>query len=256
MKPIILTLSALFFLCYSHAQNPRDIAQKASNAIEVEAMEMAATLKIHDNRGNVRERKIAVATKKFDDTYKTLIRFLEPADVRGTGMLIYDYDDNDDDMWVFMPSLRKSRRIVSSEKAKSFMGSEFSNADMSSPNLDDFNYKLEGTEIIDGRECWVIESVSKTDEIADENGFSKQISYIGKDNYLTYKVEYYDFFNELLKVMTISDYKKQSNGSFFAFNMQMENVQNNRKSVYIVNKFQLGSKLSENNFTITALEQF
>ena len=66
------------------------------------------------------------------------MRFLSPPDVKGTGLLIFDYEENDDDMWLFMPSLRKTRRIVSSEKAKSFMGSEFSYADITPPALNDF----------------------------------------------------------------------------------------------------------------------
>ncbi|MFW5793572.1 MAG: outer membrane lipoprotein-sorting protein [Bacteroidota bacterium] len=257
MKTIlILSLMLIAGLTnYSKAQNPREISERASSAIELESFEMTATLQIFDNRGNVRERQIAVATKKFGDVYKTIIEFLAPADVRGTAMLIYDYDQKDDDMWIYMPSMRRTRRIVSSEKGRSFMGSEFSNADMSKPNIDDFTYELLESESIDGNSCWKIESKPKTDDIANENGFSKQILYVEKDTYLTQKVEYYDLYEDLNKIMTISDYRKLNNGSFFAYKMQMENVQNGRKSVYSVNQFQTGSEIEESGFSTSALEQ-
>jgi hypothetical protein len=103
-------------------------------------MEAISTLRIYDARGRERVRQTSMASRLFESgsTEKRIIRFLSPAEVKGTGMLIYDYDDRNDDMWIYMPALRKTRRIISNEKRKSFMGSEFSNADMSAPNLEDF----------------------------------------------------------------------------------------------------------------------
>ncbi len=89
---------------------------------------MTSTLKIYDNKGNVRVREVSNAMAKFSGTTKTLFKFLSPPEVKGTTILIYDYENKDDDMWIYMPSLRKTRRIVATEKGKSFMGSEFSNA--------------------------------------------------------------------------------------------------------------------------------
>jgi hypothetical protein len=154
-----------------------------------------------------------------------------------------------------MPALRKSRRIVSSEKGKNFMGSEFTNADMSKPNLDEFNYKLVGEETIDGKLCWKIESTCKTETQEEQYGFSKRVKYIEKVNFLAYKIEYYDLSGELLRVESINNYKKQSNGSYFAFNMEMKNVQNKRRSVMTIDKFQLGSNLTEAQFTPAMIEK-
>ena len=240
---------------HGFAQDARDIAEEASNVIEFESMEMTSTLNIYDNRGNVRERKVALATRKFGEVTKTLIRFISPADVRGTAILIYDYENKQDDMWIYLPSLRKIRRIVSSERGKSFMGSEFSNADMSKPNLNDFTFRLHGTEEVDGYTCWKVESTCKDEITAQENGYSRTLSYIAKNNYLTHKVEYYDLNDELHRVMIISNYEKQTNGKYFAFNMEIRNLQNERKSLMTVDKFQLGSALNENSFSTTNLEK-
>jgi outer membrane lipoprotein-sorting protein len=250
MKTIIISVLLLTTgLLTLQAQNAREIAQKSADAIKLESMEMAATLNIHDGKGNVRVRQVANASKKFGETVKTMIRFLAPPDVAGTTMLIYDYETKDDDMWVYLPAMRNTRRIVSSEKGKNFMGSEFTNADMSKPNLDDYNYQLLGSQTLNGVECWKVESESKTKAIADQNGFAKKVAWIEKGNYLPHQVDYYDQTGNKFKEMTIGDYRKQSNGNYFAFRMEMKNLRNSRRSEMIVDRFQIGSKLSEADFS-------
>jgi hypothetical protein len=252
IKTILLT-GALFLTAFLNGQDAREIADKASKSIDPDAMEMVATLTIKDNKGNERVRQIATATKKFNGATKTMMKFLSPAEVKGTTMLIYDYKEKGDDMWIYLPALRKTRRIVSSEKAKSFMGSEFSNADMSKPNMDDFSYKILGSETINGKDCWLVESKCLDEDIEDENGFSRKVAFIEKSTYLPQKMEYYDLDNELQKVLTISDYRIQSNGSYFAYKMSIENVQTKRQSIMQVDKFQLGSSMNEGSFSASNL---
>jgi hypothetical protein len=186
---------------------------------------------------------------------KIITKFTAPADVKGIGLLVYDYEDKNDDMWIYLPALRKVRRIVSSEKGKSFMGSEFSNADMSKPNLNDYTYELLGTETYNGKECWKVQSIPVNDDIAYDYGFSRKIALIDKNSYFTYKVSYYDLNDELHKEMTVSEYEEVNNGKYLARNMEMVNLQSGRKSVLTIDKIQSGSALSENSFTPAALEK-
>lgn len=237
------------------AQSANEINKKSMDAIEIGNMEMISTINIRDAKGNNRVRKITTASKKFGDVTKTLIRFISPADVKGTALLIHDYEKKSDDMWIYMPALRKVRRIVSTEKSKNFMGSEFTNSDMSKPNLDNYNSTILGSVTYEGKNCWKIESVGKTATIQSEDGFSKRISYIEKSNFLCHKIEYYDSRGRLHRTQTISDYKKQPNGKYFAYKMEMANNINGRKSEMIINNFQLGSNLSESTFAPAALEK-
>ena len=186
---------------------------------------------------------------------KTLLKFKAPADVKGIGLLIYDYDEKSDDMWIYLPALRKTRRIVSSEKGKSFMGSEFTNADMSIPNPDDFSYKVLGEESLNSKMCWKIESSCKDEDIEDENGYSRKLSWIDKESSVCYKIEFYDFDNVLHKVQSISEYTPQKNGKYFAYLMEMKNVQNKRTSIMTVNSLTLDSNLSEQSFSPTMLDK-
>lgn len=230
-------------------QSAREIAEKASNAIDFPSMEMTSTLKIYDNKGHERVRQLVTATRKFNEVSKTMIKFTAPADVKGTTMLVFDNEAKDDDIWIYLPALRKTRRIVSSEKGKSFMGSEFTNADMGRPNMDDFNYKLIKEETLNGKACFVIEATCKDEDIEDANGFMRQVSWIEKGTYLCHKIEYYDLDNELHKVQYIKDFRKQSGGGYFAFQLEKENIQNERKSILIIDKFQEGCTMPESAFS-------
>lgn len=248
---ILAAFTSVSFGAFS--QSAREIAQSASDAVDIGSLEMTSTLKIIDNKGRERIRETSTAMRKFGNTTKTMMKFTSPADVQGTAMLIFDYEDKGDDMWIYLPALRKTRRIVSSEKGKSFMGSEFTNADMSRPNMDDFDYKILSTETYEGKECWKIETICKDEDIEDENGYSKAISWIEKSTNLCHKVEFYDIDGELLKIQRIKKYEKQESGQYFSFYMEKENMQNGRKSVMIINQFQENSTLPESVFTASML---
>lgn len=253
--PLLVLTSILCFSAGLKGQDAREVSKNSADIIALSSMEMVTTLKIYDQKNNMRTRKVSIASKKFGDVTKMIMKFVEPADVRGTAILVYDYEGKSDDMWIYMPALKKSRRIVSTEKGKNFMGSEFTNADMSKPNIDDFNYKILSSESLDGKNCFKIEATPKTDEIRNENGFGKKITYIEKSNYLCHKIEYYDLNGKLSKTQIISEYKPVSDGKYFYYLMEMKNEQTGRKSVLTTDAFQVGSKLSESFFSPANLEK-
>jgi len=254
-KQLVFTTIMLFISAAIWSQDAKEISKKALDLTKVDAMEMTSTLRIYNDKGRERVKQTATASKKFGETTKIITRFVSPADVKGIGLLIYDNEDKDDEMWIYLPALRKVRRIVSSEKGKSFMGSEFSNADMSMPNLDDYTYNIIGSEQYVGKDCWQIESIPVNEDIADENGFSKKTAWINKLNFQTYKVVYYDFDNEPYKEMLLDKYEEAGKGKFMIRKMEILNLQNDRKSVLTIDQLQMGSSLTENSFTPAALEK-
>ncbi|MDP4277347.1 MAG: outer membrane lipoprotein-sorting protein, partial [Bacteroidota bacterium] len=217
---ILLLLAGL---SQAHAQQAKDIARRSYDVISLESMEMKATLSIYDSKNHVRTRNISNVTKTFDGVIKTKLTCLAPPDVAGTTMLIFDYPDKDDDMWIYLPSLRSTRRIVSREKKSSFMGSEFSHADMSKPNLDDYTYSLLGSKDIDGKDCWMVEAVCKSGAVTEANGFNRKLAYIDKKSGLAYRMDYYKADHVWTKTMILKDYRKVSGESNFACYMEMQN---------------------------------
>ncbi len=237
----------------------KQIMDRSFEATKLKGSEAVSTMTIIDSKGRDRVRRIAQVTKLYNsgDTEKKLIRFLSPADVKGTGLLTFDYKVKDDDMWLYMPALRKTRRIISSEKGKSFMGSEFSYSDTSPPNLDDFNYKKLGEADANGTLCWKIEMLPINDDIADENGFSKKISFISKEDFVLRKAVYYDLDGELLKDLDVKEIRELDikNHKYRLIHMIMENKQNNRKSILIVDKIQFSPDVKDEFFTTRYLER-
>lgn len=261
MKKTMILSVCLAYSLFSftiHGQpSAKEIMQKARDVSKISGLETVSSLKIIDPKGRERVREISMASKLTDNgkTEKRILRFLAPAEVKGTGMLIYDYDVESDDMWLFMPALRKTRRIVSGEKNQSFMGSEFSNADMAAPNTDNFTYTMTGSEMVDGTDCWKIESLPVNDQISADLGISKQIIWIGKKDNVNRKTEYYDLDGVLYKIMLCSDVREIAKGKYMAASLQMENVQNGRKSVFSMGQIQYNPNVKEEYFTIAYLEK-
>jgi len=139
-----------------------------------------------DKRGKQRVRKIATFLKdKGEDTYR-LMFFLEPPDVKDTSFLTYDYDDpdRDDDQWLYLPALRKTKRIATSDKSGSFMGSDLNYADMTSRDLEDYDYSFyeKGKESeVRGNKVWVIWSMPRSKEVIDETGYEKSLLFVRPD---------------------------------------------------------------------------
>ena len=263
IKATIVMIGILVFtsLAGIKANTPdaKILMQKSREVSKVSGLESVSTLTIIDSKGRERIRKTAMASKEFDGgkTEKRIIRFLEPADVKGTGMLIFDHEDESDNMWIYMPALRKTRRIVSSDKSKNFMGSEFSNADMSASNIDDFTYKYLGEEEIEGKVCYKIEIVPVNEDIADENGFSKKYSFVDEEIFVLRKSIYFDIDGELLKEMTVNSFEQvdEKNNKYLATEMVMVNKQNGRKSIMKMNKVGLNPGVSNEYFTTRYLEK-
>ena len=238
----------------------KQIMDKAFDVTKLAGSEAVSTMTIIDSKGRERVREIAMVTKLFDngETEKRLLRFLSPTDVKGTGLLVFDYEQKDDDMWLFLPALRKTRRIVSTERAKSFMGSEFSYADMTPPILDDFTYRILREKEVDNTLCWEIEMVPVNEDVADENGFSRRIAYIGKQDFVIRGAVYYDLEGELHKELSVLEIKEVDsvNHRYRPTHMVMVNKQDNRKSILKINQIQLNPDVKDDYFTTRYLERY
>ncbi len=260
-----ILLSAIILLSFDmlaaeETLTAREIFDRSFEVGKLAGSEAVLTLTIVNRRGNERIRKMAMVSKLYDNgqTEKSLMRFLEPADVKGTGFLTYDYEEKDDDMWLFMPALRKTRRIVSDEKSKSFMGSEFSYADMAPPTLNDFVFENLGEEAIGDVLCWKIQMVPKSDGIASDNGFSKRVSHIGKQDFMVRKSVYYDLDGKLEKELTVYEIKEidPKNHKYMTMHMEMVNKLNERKSVIKIEKVVFNPNISDEYFSTRYLERF
>jgi hypothetical protein len=218
------------------------------------SMSAKISLTITEKNGTTRNRSISMLAKSYNDgSEKRIIEFLEPPDVRGTSMLIIDNKSVADEMWIHLPALNKTRRIVSSEKGKSFMSSEFSNADMSSPSAADFiNKHLTNS---GENNLWVIESTPVNEDKADEYGYSKKISYIQKDNLVVKKMEFYNFDNQLFKIIDIKAVQPTGDGKYIVKNMLAKNQSTGRSSEIRMDNIISNARVDDSYFSLQNLEK-
>jgi hypothetical protein len=139
-----------------------------------------------DKNGKQRVRKIKTYGREQGQQTQSLMFFLTPADVKNTGFLTYDYDESgkDDDQWLYLPALRKTKRIASGDKSGSFMGTDLNYSDMTSPDIDLYKYTLMKETKVRGQKVWQIKSVPKTKAEAEKSGYSKSVIWIRQDNYM------------------------------------------------------------------------
>lgn len=236
-----------------------EVMTKWADSRKLDGSEAVVKMSIIAKDGAVREREITMATKLFDGgkTEKRVYKFLAPADVKGTGVLVFDYADKPDDVWIYLPALRKTRRIVSSERSKSFMGSEFSYGDLNIPELDDYTYKELGSETIAGADCFKIEVLPKDAATAKSEGYSKKIFWIEKSNYALRQGLFYDNSGKLQKKLLGNSIKlvDAAKKKYRAMKMEMINEQNGRRSIFETKQVSNAPNTKDEYFTTAYLER-
>ena len=237
----------------------RAIMEKVAQARKLAGSEAVVEMRIINAKGQARIRKLSMATKLFDGgkTEKRIYRFLSPPDVEGTGVLVFDYEDKADDVWIFLPALRKTRRVVSAQRSKKFMGSEFSYGDLNIPELDDFEYSTVREESAGGEPCWVIDAKPKTQKTANAEGYSRKTYWVSKVTHAVRKGLYYDLDGELLKELQTRDIEllDRKNGRYRSKFMEMTNKQNGRKSEFKTEKVTFAPDTKDDYFTTRFLER-
>ena len=182
----ILLAGMLLFPLSLFAITADEIAKQVDERDEGDKSISTMEMTLIDKHGNNRVRKMKnYAMDKGQDTH-SVIFFLSPADVKNTAFLTYDYEDSDkdDDQWLYLPALKKTKRIASSDKSSSFMGSDFTYSDMTSRNIDDYTYRIAKEASVRDHKVWVMESVPKAQKTIDETGYTKSYMYVRQDNFV------------------------------------------------------------------------
>ena len=231
----------------------REIVQKVKNRPDGDTRYAEMELTLKKKNGSARQRKItSLAMDEGKDTKKIMF-FTYPGDVKGTGFLTYDYDQvgKEDDKWLYLPAMKKTRRISgSSSKTDYFMGTDFTYDDMGSRNVDEDTHKLLREEERNGHKCWVVESVP----VDKHEIYSRKVSWIRQDCLTAIYVEYYDKLNKLHRVLTISDVKEVQ-GFWTIHKKEMKNEQTEHSTIITVKNPKYNIKIDKTLFTVAKLEK-
>jgi Outer membrane lipoprotein-sorting protein len=250
MKRFILLM---FFTAAVYAQSGREIGEKShatQRGFVDESVETTMYLINARKDTVVRLIKNETLERPNSEDY-SLIQFLNPPDVRGTGLLTYQNPAGDDQQWLYLPELRRVKVISSKNKSGAFMGSEFAYEDISGNTLDRFEYKLIGEDTYEGKDCYLVDRIPTY----ENSGYIKIKTWYDKKTYLIQRAEYTDRKNSLLKVLTFHNWKKYKTGTWRADKMLMQNLQNGKSSVLVFKDRQHNIGLKESEFTKRSLER-
>ena len=209
------------------------------------------TMILRDRDGTESVRHIVRKTLEIHrEGDKELDIFVQPPDVRGTTLLTYTHALKPDEQWVYLPALKRVKRIASANKSGPFMGSEFAYEDIVSQEVEKYTYRYLRDETVDGHDCYVIENIPAY----EYSGYSRQVERMDKTIFMPRRLDYYDRKGELLKTLSIEDYQ-QFGKVWRAHKMTMTNHQTGKSSVLIWENFRFGTGLTDHDFNRNALKR-
>jgi len=249
----LLTLSTNSSVMASTPEQQGLALSKQSKLVDTGWVDNRADMKMYLRNAHGQEslRELKIKTLELqDDGDKSLTTFKKPRDVKGTAFLSFSHAVDADDQWLYLPALKRVKRISSKNKSGPFMGSEFAFEDLSSFELEKYTYKYIGDELINGLDSYVIEQTP-----VDENsGYTRRVVWLDKQAYRTQKIDFYDRKNSLLKTLSYHGYQQYMGQFWRADKMNMVNHQNGKSTELLWKNYQFKTGLKDKDFNKNALK--
>ncbi len=250
----LLVASVIPFTSHGQSLPPgMEIAKKTDERDDGANVSRKLTMELVDRRGKSRIRETRAFRKYFGDERRTAIFYQSPSNVKGTAFLVYDYPNAevDDDQWLYLPALRKTRRISASNRGDYFLGTDFTYEDIkleSKLSIEDYNYKTVGKEVIDGNECYVLEATPVDSKTAKELGYSKTKAWVDVKNWMIRKGEFWDVAGNHLKTTYIKDINQVQN-IWTAHTVEIENHKTGHKTKFTFSDVDYTTVIDDDFFT-------
>ncbi|WP_051242203.1 outer membrane lipoprotein-sorting protein [Azohydromonas australica] len=236
-----------------------EIMERSYQSTRLSSSVSEATFTLVAASGQERVRKTYGATKQQADgsTYRRVIRFLSPSDVRNTTTLIVENTAKEDDIWVYLPALKKARRLASNNKKSSFVGTDLSYGDLIGHKPADWSHRLLRQQNLNGVATYVVESLPRTAEVAADSGYSKRVSWVAADSFVPVKTEVHDPAGALLKTVDNGDIKlvDAKARKWQAMSVRVANHQTGHTTLIKVDRLEANTPVSDDLFTNRSLEK-
>jgi hypothetical protein len=207
---------------------------------------------LKNKQGQESIREIRSRTLEVDgDGDKSMTIFDQPRDVKGTALLSFTHKTGPDDQWLYLPALKRVKRIASDNKSGPFMGSEFAYEDITSQEVDKYTYKFLRDDTLDGLDVFVFERYP----VDKKSGYTRQIIWLDQENHKERKIEYYDRKNVLLKTLTFADYNLYLDKYYRAHDMYMVNHQKGKSTRLLQTNFNFDVELTDRDFDKNSLKR-
>lgn len=207
---------------------------------------------LKNRQGQESKRSLIINTLEVQgDGDKSLTIFNSPKDVKGTAFLSHTHALKPDDQWLYLPALKRVKRISSANKSGPFVGSEFAYEDLTSQEIEKYRYKWIRDEALDGRDTFVIERYPQY----ENSGYTRMIAWLDKDMYQPLKIEFYDRKNALLKTLAFRDYHQYVDRFWRADSMVMMNHQTGKSTTLEWNDYKFGNGFTNRDFDTNTLKR-
>lgn len=207
---------------------------------------------LRNRHGEESLREMRSRTMEVDgDGDKTMIIFDQPRDVKGTALLTFSHKVELDDQWLYLPALKRVKRIASRNKSGPFMGSEFAYEDLASQEVEKYTYRFVKDDMLDGQPMFVIER----DPVDENSGYRRQLVWLDKAEYRPMKIEFYDRKDSLLKTLVFRGYRQYLDRYWRADEMFMENHQTGKTTLLTWKRYEFRVGLSDSDFTKNSLKR-
>lgn len=259
---LLVVVASAGFLTYSRVAwsatvDAMQVMERNTAVTRFSTSEAMAEFVLENKEGARRTRQAAMATKLQPNQVDTmrLVRFDAPADIKGTSTLLIERSGKDDDMWVYLPAMKKVRRLVASNKRDSFIGTDFSYGDVMGHRVQDWKHSLQADQMRDGVPHYVVESLPASDAIKSESAYSKRVTWIRKDNFSTSYVETFDLGGQPYKRFTFSDTKlvDAANGKWQPMRAVGANLQTGHSTTITFTDFRVGGTVADDKFSPNSL---
>ena len=250
----LLALCSTFGFAQDAAQKGWEIAKAADEADQgFQSTTVELTMVLRNKHGQESTRLLSSQNLEVEaDGDKSLLTFNSPRDVKGTATLTYTHKTGSDDQWLFLPAVKRIKRISSDNKSGPFMGSEFAYEDLSSQEVEKYTYRYVSEERLPEGNMAVVER----DPIDPKSGYARQLVWYNLDKgHRIEKVEFYDRKDAKLKTLTYRNYQIYLGKHWRAGEMHMVNHQTNKETRLLFEGYQFAAGLSEDDFTQNSLKR-
>ena len=256
---ILIALLAPIFVIAAELPSGDEIATRINARDEGVSVARNLTMQMTDRRGKTRTRETRGFRKYYGEEKRTVIFYLEPRNVKDTAFLTYDYPEagRDDDQWLYLPAMRKVRRISASDRGDYFLGTDLTYEDIkleTRVSMTDYTRKTIGEEEVDGHHCYLVESKPVNEETAKELGYGRVEQCVDSEIWIVRRAKFWDTGGNLLKTSHFSDIR-QVQGIWTQHRIEVENHKTGHRTRFLFSGVDYQGGVSDNLFSRIALSR-
>jgi len=232
------------------ADNARQIVDEAQKRTDAKSQRYEGLLQVFDSKGKISDKRWSMERLGAHGHSKAVLRFTAPAEVKGVALLVVNHPDRASDQWMWTPAIERDRRIALQDRSTRFFGTDFSFEDLEERDVDQYDYALDGDDVVDGAACWKIESRPRESKSSQ---YTRSIVWVRKDNYAFARIENYVKVQPVRR-LNYSDIRNVQ-GIWTARQLEMTDLRRGSRTVLTLDKLEYDVPLKDEDFTLQSIRR-